>query len=126
MDTLTPAQLKALRKRLDARVGELRAEVQAADEVTRGRNGFRAGEVADLKDEAARVAEDDVQAAEQLRDIDELSDVTAALQRLDSGHYGLCVDCGEPISPARLEVQPSAARCAGCQVAAERLRQPAR
>ncbi len=32
---------------------------------------------------------------------------------------GLCVDCGEPISPERLEVLPDAARCVRCQAAWE-------
>ena len=34
-----------------------------------------------------------------------------ALKRLDAGSYGLCVDCGEKIAPARLEFRPEAARC---------------
>jgi phage/conjugal plasmid C-4 type zinc finger TraR family protein len=35
------------------------------------------------------------------------------------GGDGLCVDCGEPISPERLEVLPDAARCLRCQAAWE-------
>jgi len=32
---------------------------------------------------------------------------------------GRCVDCGEPISPERLEALPDAARCLSCQAAWE-------
>jgi len=32
---------------------------------------------------------------------------------------GLCVDCGKPISPERLEVLPDAPRCLRCQTAWE-------
>src|SRR5436309_2013209 len=32
---------------------------------------------------------------------------------------GRCVDCGEPISPERLEFLPDAARCVRCQAAWE-------
>ena len=32
---------------------------------------------------------------------------------------GLCVDCGEPIGPERLEALPDAARCLRCQAAWE-------
>ena len=39
----------------------------------------------------------------------------AALGRLDSKDYGVCVDCGEAISGRRLEAIPWAVRCIGCQ-----------
>lgn len=40
--------------------------------------------------------------------------IDAALGRLDDGTYGVCVVCGQPIPPARLEVRPTAATCVGC------------
>lgn len=46
--------------------------------------------------------------------------VTMALDRLAEGTYGLCVDCGEPIPPARLEALPEAERCVPCAEAFER------
>lgn len=47
-----------------------------------------------------------------------LRDVEAALQRLDEGRYGLCVDCGTAIPVERLEILPQTARCLACQTAA--------
>ncbi|GAA4084743.1 TraR/DksA family transcriptional regulator [Actinomadura miaoliensis] len=44
-----------------------------------------------------------------------LRDIEAALARVDAGTYGLCEDCGEPISQARLEILPHARRCVLCQ-----------
>ena len=41
--------------------------------------------------------------------------VDAALERMDGGDYGLCADCGEPISGKRLEAIPWAVRCVSCQ-----------
>lgn len=38
-------------------------------------------------------------------------EVVAALARLDDGTYGTCLDCGQPIDPARLDYRPEAARC---------------
>jgi DnaK suppressor protein len=38
-----------------------------------------------------------------------------ALQRIDSGEYGRCTDCGRWIRPARLEIMPYAIRCRKCQ-----------
>jgi DnaK suppressor protein len=45
--------------------------------------------------------------------------VQAALARIENGAYGICVDCGQKISEARLAVRPEAARCVDCQSKAE-------
>ena len=42
---------------------------------------------------------------------DQLSDVESALTRLDSGTYGICEVCENPVSPARLEAMPSTRFC---------------
>jgi DnaK suppressor protein len=44
-----------------------------------------------------------------------IQDVEAALERLDNGTYGICVDCGQPIMRERLEALPWADRCINCQ-----------
>jgi len=40
-----------------------------------------------------------------------LTEIQTALERIDEGTYGLCVTCGKPIAPERLEAVPYAARC---------------
>jgi DnaK suppressor protein len=45
--------------------------------------------------------------------------VSAALRRVDSGEYGYCLQCGEPIGFARLEAQPHSPHCLVCQSALE-------
>lgn len=45
----------------------------------------------------------------------ELGLVDAALRRIEAGTYGLCIDCGAAIPPARLNALPHAARCIACQ-----------
>lgn len=40
-----------------------------------------------------------------------LDEIEAALGRIETGTYGLCVTCGKPIAPERLEAVPYAARC---------------
>jgi DnaK suppressor protein len=42
-----------------------------------------------------------------------------ALARLESGHYGRCVECRDEISEARLRALPFAVRCVGCEEARE-------
>ena len=49
-----------------------------------------------------------------------LRQVGDALEAIDSGRYGLCVACGEPIPLARLEALPFAQNCVPCQEAHER------
>jgi len=49
----------------------------------------------------------------------ELQRIAAALRRLDSGEYGDCQDCGEPIDVRRLEMDPGATLCIRCATARE-------
>jgi DnaK suppressor protein len=46
--------------------------------------------------------------------------LSAALDRLAEGEYGTCVECGEPISPARLHALPEVQTCVRCQDQLER------
>jgi RNA polymerase-binding transcription factor DksA len=46
-----------------------------------------------------------------------LEQIGAALERLDDGSYGRCVDCGSAIARERLELRPFAAGCVACSAA---------
>jgi DnaK suppressor protein len=48
-----------------------------------------------------------------------LSDIDAALQRLEDGSYGICERCDEPIPWQRLEVLPMSRLCTPCQYLTE-------
>ncbi|MBI3939274.1 MAG: TraR/DksA family transcriptional regulator [Acidobacteria bacterium] len=52
-----------------------------------------------------------------------LLEIEAALQRIDQGDYGRCVDCGGVLPARRLEVVPWASRCTPCQEAFEQSQQ---
>jgi DnaK suppressor protein len=43
-----------------------------------------------------------------------LGDVERALEKLVDGTYGVCDNCGEPISEARLEARPWSVLCVSC------------
>ena len=47
--------------------------------------------------------------------------LSAALDRLNGGDYGACVECAEPIAPARLDALPEVQTCVRCQVGLERV-----
>ena len=49
----------------------------------------------------------------QLRE--QMAEVEHALQKLESGTYGLCGICGQPIVPERLEALPWASLCINCK-----------
>jgi DnaK suppressor protein len=51
----------------------------------------------------------------------ELGQIAAVRERLASGAFGQCLDCGEPIGAARLQAQPTAVRCTDCQWRHERI-----
>lgn len=42
------------------------------------------------------------------------TEVIAALRRIDSGDFGFCQDCDEPINPKRLAVNPTCRYCLNC------------
>lgn len=46
--------------------------------------------------------------------------IDEALTRVESGDYGLCVHCGEPVQEKRLEAVPWARHCLRCQDLQER------
>ena len=115
MDLPTQAHLKTIRELLTYRLGDLRADVHAA-ELARQADAAQSGQgVADRKDEAATRQRAALSGQQEERDRNELGQVQAALRRLDAGSYGDCSSCGEPIPLNRLMVQPAAERCAACQ-----------
>lgn len=49
-----------------------------------------------------------------------LAEIDSVLARIDDGSYGICRDCGQPIPPRRLEVQPFSILCVQCQSVADK------
>ena len=54
------------------------------------------------------------------RDALRLREIRAALQRIDDGTFGMCINCEEEIAAKRLAAVPWAALCIVCQEVAER------
>ena len=44
-----------------------------------------------------------------------LQQVIASLKRIETGDYGLCLICDEPVALPRLQAQPHTANCITCQ-----------
>ena len=45
----------------------------------------------------------------------QLSDIDAALVRIEKGNYGVCAQCGKDIPADRLEFRPSSIYCVDCK-----------
>jgi DnaK suppressor protein len=70
---------------------------------------------ADPTDVTQHLGEREIACRSLSRNASLVRDVRAGLKRLTEGTYGVCVDCGQPISPKRLAAMPWASRCIACQ-----------
>ena len=68
----------------------------------------------DWEDRSVERQGDEVLEALGLAELNELKRIDAALARVDEGTYGDCLQCGERILEARLELLPDAALCKNC------------
>jgi DnaK suppressor protein len=107
--TLLADRRKQLVADIRTKLAEAKGEIVGADETSSVDGGDRA--FLELASEL------DLAMAE--RDIRELRDLDTAWERLESGRFGVCIDCGNSIAPARLQANPAAARCNPCQTLQE-------
>jgi RNA polymerase-binding transcription factor DksA len=112
---LSERELRPLARTLERREAELRRKIVEERERADDEGLALAKGAGDAADQAfARIQFDiDYQRIDGV--VAELRELAAARERLENGVFGVCVDCGEPIDPARLNVAPAAARCAICQ-----------
>ena len=116
MNPLTNRERDELSQRLASRRQALRAEVQRelANSDDPRVTGFM-NQLAATEDWVLADILGDLDIATVTRDVAELSEVEAALNRIADGSYGTCSGCGEPIGWPRLNAQPTADRCIACQ-----------
>ena len=114
--------MDALKQDLERRRSTIMRTLQTNMRTTRERGDLERGEAAkDPYGSASSAHDDELAAITMDRLAHDLKLIDRALADLDAGHYGVCVDCEEPIAPKRLKALPLAARCLGCQAQNERL-----
>ncbi len=91
---------------------EILAEREVKSLSTPMDNNTRQG---DMADQASGTNEVHIQLKLKQTDAKILQAIEEALERLDSGSYGLCRDCGEDIAAARLNAIPWTRVCIGCK-----------
>ncbi|PKM46690.1 MAG: conjugal transfer protein TraR [Gammaproteobacteria bacterium HGW-Gammaproteobacteria-1] len=112
MSTLNDAQLNSLRQLLSSERTRLRGEIREHLLTTdREQYSELAGQVHDAGEESVADLLTDVNVAVMGRLIIELREAEAALERISTGGYGRCEDCGIDIPYARLQAYPAARRC---------------
>lgn len=68
----------------------------------------------DSSERAVQMEDDDSLEGQARLVTREIASTKRALERIDAGEYGYCVQCGETISDGRLEARPEAALCINC------------
>lgn len=119
-DSLSVQELEGLRQALQVQARKLREALALDRQQLEGANGLLAPAFDDGRDEASLDVLRDLDVAELSRRSEALMAVEAALDRLAEGTYGVCQDCGSPISRERLNAAPESLRCLGCQSQDER------
>jgi RNA polymerase-binding protein DksA len=115
---LSPSTLKKLRRKLEADQADFRETIdEHLQDLEEARLAMASGErsadpASTETGSAATVFEAELSV---LRNTQELLDqVDDALERLDAGTYGICMNCGRAIPAARLTALPYTTLCVEC------------
>ena len=100
------------KENLHRKRAEILAEREGKSLSTPMDNNTRQG---DMADQASGTNEVHIQLKLKQTDAKILQAIEEALERLSSGSYGLCRDCGEDIAPARLNAIPWTRVCIECK-----------
>lgn len=77
------------------------------------------GQVQDLGDQALSSSMESLRQSLQNTEREEYNMILRALDAVQDGSYGICLDCGNEISEKRLKYYPNAIRCLACQETVE-------
>jgi DnaK suppressor protein len=72
-------------------------------------------QVQDPGDQAISSTMETLRNSMQDTELQEYNHIVSAIEKIEGGTYGICIDCGGDIAERRLQSYPNAARCLGCQ-----------
>ncbi len=104
------ADLPAIKKQLLQRRKELEEELKQLYQ-----EKFSDDQVQDVADQALSSTMESLKSSLQGTKLDEYKRLSLALEMIEDGTYGKCVDCHTDISEKRLKLFPNATRCLVCQ-----------
>jgi RNA polymerase-binding protein DksA len=106
-----PTELDAIRQRLVQQKQELLARAaKVRADITRSSGPLDK----DFAEQVVQMENDAVLAGIGEATAAELAQINRALAQLDQGSYGICSNCGKPISERRLQALPYSDRCITC------------
>lgn len=111
-----PELLKTIREALVSQRNQLLSVMHS----TQAQLAEKETGMADVSDRASGGFEDELAMGLMQIEAAQIDDIEAAIERIDVGTYGVCVDCGKVIPRKRLEVLPFAQRCLDCEGSKER------
>lgn len=113
---MTGKEYKDLRRRL------LLKKEQLNERIERITANLRRGFESDSKEMAKQLEDCEVVDALGNDAREELAKISATLERIDSGEYGICADCELEIASERLEAYPYATECIDCAIMDEKIK----
>ncbi|MDD5126904.1 MAG: TraR/DksA C4-type zinc finger protein [Dehalococcoidales bacterium] len=102
-------RLENERVRLEQELKQMEVDVSTTEE---RREGSPFGK---REEEATETMELEKRLALENRLRGQIAEIDRALSKMESGTYGKCDVCGQPIDPARLEALPQASLCLSCK-----------
>jgi len=105
---------KKFKPRLEERLADLVSKLGEIDEDLKEH-----GTEADFEERATEIAGDEVLEGLGVQGLREARQIKAALQRIEDGTYGYCVQCDEEIPKKHLELLLHSPLCANCMSNAE-------
>jgi DnaK suppressor protein len=109
-------QLQIFKQQLQTERQEVRAQLARLRGGDVDRSEASQQHFGQVEDSRAQVAtEREVEFAMDEHESAAIRAIDAALNRIESGGYGECVDCGVDIPLARLQASPQSLRCIACQ-----------
>ena len=112
---MTDRQLNELKAALEAKLTGVKPAI-------RRRDGIEIERAADVLDQIQLAAERELATRNLERESKMYRNVRAALDRIEEGAYGSCLECEEEIGIRRLQALPWTPLCIRCQEAADQIR----
>ncbi len=114
---LKPEKLKAFKDLLNQKINELLSEAgKTVSEMTNGKENYP-----DPTDRASLESDRNFELRIRDRERKLIIKMQEAIKRIDEGTFGICDDCGGPISEKRLMARPVTTQCIDCKTKQERM-----
>jgi len=115
--TMKPEKLELFRVMLNQKIVELLEDAgKTVSEMTVGKENFP-----DPNDRASLEADRNFELRIRDRERKLIAKMREAIRRIDEGTFGICDNCGGPISEKRLMARPVTTQCIDCKIKQEKL-----